>query len=182
MRRKYGDYSMSHLSQNWHAPPMALLIASLLVVGFAAGCKKEDPVSGAHLTNDTSSTLSVHLVFSKPCDDCREFHDEATQQTVYIAADAIVTLRHVTRIQESRDTIGQPAILLTLNDDGAHRMEAATREHIDERLAMMIDDQIVSLPIIRSVLGRQLMVTSDVSRLTDVPGLVDRLLKGIPES
>lgn len=182
MRRNDGDYNMSHPRLDCHSPPFALLIASMLLVGFAAGCNKEDSVSGAHLPSDASSMFSVHLVFTNPCDGCREFYDETTQLTVYIGPDAIVTLGHVTRIQESSDANGRPAILLTLNDDGTQMMEVATEDHIDERLAMIIDDQIVSLPVVKSTLGRQLIITGVESRFADVPVLVDRLLKGIPES
>ena len=160
----------------------AMLAITLLSVGLLTGCKKEDLKNEPLTPEKVPSTFSVHLGYLKKCDDCSEYRDKATQQIVYIAPDAIVTLRQVTQIKEMFDANGRPAILLTFNKNGADSMKAATQEHIGQWLAMKIDSQIVSLPVVQSTLGRLLIIAGDDIQLIDIHALINSLTESIPES
>jgi len=49
-----------------------------------------------------------------------------------------------------RGNMGEPEIDFTLNDEGAVRFGEITRENVDHRLAIILDGQLISAPVIRS--------------------------------
>ncbi|PWU08292.1 MAG: hypothetical protein C5B50_29890 [Verrucomicrobia bacterium] len=54
----------------------------------------------------------------------------------------------ITHAWVSRDNMGKPEILFSLNDDGAAKFAKLTREHVKERMAIVLDGELMSAPVI----------------------------------
>lgn len=82
------------------------------------------------------------------------------------------------RVYRTDDNDGRPAIGATLTARGAERMLELTSRSIGKRLALVIDDQAISVPEVRSAIGRKLIVSAgdrgwsedDILRLTSILG------------
>jgi SecD/SecF fusion protein len=65
--------------------------------------------------------------------------------------DVVLDGSGIDRAQADRDmTLGQWTVSVTFNEAGSRRLFEVTRDNIDRRLAMVVDGQIITAPVIRS--------------------------------
>jgi preprotein translocase subunit SecD len=57
------------------------------------------------------------------------------------------------------DPNGNDSVLLILTEAAAKQMSQFTKNHIGHKMALIIDNKIISQPVIRSAIGGQLQVT-----------------------
>lgn len=60
----------------------------------------------------------------------------------------IVSSRMIEEAQQSFDRAGAPVVIITLNDEGARRLERVTRENVRNPIAFILDDVVLSAPMI----------------------------------
>jgi len=77
--------------------------------------------------------------------------DKAGQKTSYYAIDktAAVTGRDLKNAYRSQDRFNQPNVIFTLTADGGKRFKDFSGAHVGERLAIVLDNRVVSAPNIR---------------------------------
>ena len=78
--------------------------------------------------------------------------DGGPLRSYLIAGAPIFTERHV-RDAAAQENAGQWEVLLTLDTDGARRLEDATRAYVNRRVALLVDDRVQMAPVVRSVIG-----------------------------
>ena len=83
--------------------------------------------------------------------------DPATGQvsrTVYLLKDrTLLTGDYLTNAQVQFDRNNQPYVGLSFNDTGAKVFERITGDHVGERLAIVLDDNVYSAPVIQDRIG-----------------------------
>ncbi len=74
--------------------------------------------------------------------------------TVYLHRDPQLSNTHITRVEATKARIGQGLILdVWLTRDGARRMADLSRRHMGNKLAVLIDSVVVSVPTIQDTLN-----------------------------
>jgi hypothetical protein len=76
------------------------------------------------------------------------------------------------------DGQGHWVINLELDEEGGRRFAALTETHLNQRLAVLVDDQVLSVPTIRSKITDKLQITGNFSK-EEVKGLVAALMDGM---
>jgi preprotein translocase subunit SecD len=78
--------------------------------------------------------------------------DEQTHNEVWYLLNRIaaVTGRDLTGAEPSHDQAGRPSVNFTLNREGAERFGRVTGENVNKLLAIVLDNRVVSAPIIHS--------------------------------
>jgi hypothetical protein len=71
-------------------------------------------------------------------------------EPLYVQKEVMLDASAVQSARASRDSLGRADIEFTLTDDGRKRFAEVTRQHIGQRLAIVIDGRIQSAPLINS--------------------------------
>jgi SecD/SecF fusion protein len=64
---------------------------------------------------------------------------------------------------EGKDELGRPAINFQMDPAGALKLAALTGRHINERMAILLDDQVYTAPSLRGKIGKSGQITGDFS-------------------
>ena len=101
-----------------------------------------------------------------------------SQQTILANSDIqraqMVSLHDRDRSGHTTSTFG---VELTFTPEGAEKMRRATQEHIGEHLQLMIDNEVVMAPLIRSAISSSTMLTGDYT-WDQASRIIEGLLKG----
>ncbi|MCP4152253.1 MAG: protein translocase subunit SecD [bacterium] len=81
-----------------------------------------------------------------------------------LKAESVITGRELKQAKKSADSYGGPAVSFTLNSTGASKFQRFTAANIGQRLAIVLDDHVVSAPTIQSVLSYDSQITGLSSR------------------
>lgn len=79
--------------------------------------------------------------------------DEQYWQAVYLFSKVELTGQHLSRARMSYNQEGKPAVYLDMNSEGAQLFADATGANVKEYLAIMLDEDIQSAPIINQKIG-----------------------------
>jgi preprotein translocase subunit SecD len=80
--------------------------------------------------------------------------DTPGQPVFYLVSrESVITGRDLKNARVSVDETNQPAVSFTLNPTGAAKFRAATTANIGRQLAIVLDDQVSSAPVIRGVIS-----------------------------
>lgn len=74
---------------------------------------------------------------------------------------AAVTGRDLTGATPSRDQAGRPSVSFTLSRDGAARFSRVTGENVGKQLAIVLDNRVVSAPVIQSQISDRGEITGN---------------------
>jgi preprotein translocase subunit SecD len=118
--------------------------------------------------------LSVDAVAAMRFEARIEGTDEAVIDTHDILTAEAVSLHDEGANGSSKSSAG---IELTFTREGAEKMRQATEAHIGEHLQLLIDDQVVMSPVIRSAVSSSAMLTGDYTR-AEAERIAEGLLKG----
>ncbi len=72
------------------------------------------------------------------------------RDTVYVSKSPIITVNDFQKMKIIRQTYGGTAIEVVLSKAGAEQFKAATEKWIDKRIAIVVDGEVMSAPIVRS--------------------------------
>lgn len=70
-----------------------------------------------------------------------------------LRAESVITGRELKSAHLGRDEYGGPAVSFSLNAQGAKRFQAFTAANIGKKLAIVLDDRIISDPVVNSVIA-----------------------------
>ena len=79
--------------------------------------------------------------------------DEKYWQAVYLFSKVELTGQHLARARMSYNQEGKPAVYLDMNGEGAELFAEATGNNVKEYLAIMLDEDVQSAPIINQKIG-----------------------------
>jgi len=81
---------------------------------------------------------------------------------ILVKSAPVITGKHMTNARPSQDTqmgLSRPAVSFTLNSDGSRRFERATGENIGKNLAIILDGQAISDPVINGKISDSGIIT-----------------------
>ncbi|TDV42623.1 SecDF P1 head subdomain-containing protein [Actinophytocola oryzae] len=155
--------------------------AWLLVVFLAlVGCGAE--VSGTPAKDDSPSVgpvdlavpIELHPVVEDGGTGTKVLADPTGERLTL--ADPIMTIERLDRAEIANDqNTGGWTLNLDLNDADAKAFGDWTTDHTGERLAMVVDDEVVVAPTIQSAItGGEIQISGDYSR-DDIEALMDKV-------
>lgn len=152
----------------------ALVVAIVLLAAAVAAAYQVWPRSGGALL--AAVRFEVRLAESEPTTGLRRATIAGSDRAVYLHDEILVSNGDVaeSRVEPARD-LERFAVHIGLNRAAADRMRKATSGHIGRPVAIFIDGEVVSAPIVRSVIGDEAIVGGNYTRAE-----ADRIAVGIP--
>jgi len=131
-------------------------ICTLALIAGAAvsGCTNGQARFGVHAGADTAS-------------ETRSASYEMPSMTVYYNPDPFLTEEHVAEFSRSRDANGNPAMSMTLTDEGTEIMRQWSGENIGNQAVMTLNGEVLSAPTVQSQISRMIQVTTGQKDSTD---------------
>ncbi|MBZ5495149.1 MAG: protein translocase subunit SecD [Acidobacteriia bacterium] len=86
-------------------------------------------------------------------------NDPGTVSYLVVSAVPTITGKDLKNARRGNDASGRPNIDFFLNSAGAEIFRNATSQHIGDRLAIVIDDAVISAPTIQNVIGAEGQIT-----------------------
>ncbi len=84
----------------------------------------------------------------------------------------------LTNVNVTQDQRSMPAILIEMNEKGAQLLGDLSGSNIGRAMAILIDDKVVSTPIVQARIGQRAMITGRFSR-DDIEKMALSLIKGM---
>jgi len=149
----------------WASLAAALFVAAALLTNDLdepADSRGRGSVTTESLAEATLVSFAIHLLAGGPGRGVVEAASPEGGEPVHIHQE-----RHVSNADiesawvEQADTGCQVGVRLT--DEGTEKLARLTRNHIGERLALVIDGEVVMAPTIRSEITQDLVLTGDFS-------------------
>ena len=85
------------------------------------------------------------------------------EKFVYLHADTLVSDQDVSSVTFDRDESGHVGISITIEPAAAKRLSAATKEHLDKPIAIVLDGVVITAPIIRAEISNKARLTGNFS-------------------
>ena len=85
--------------------------------------------------------------------------NEPVRKAIFVANQAVVETGDIARASVLSDEDGNPCVTFEMTSRGAAKLRLATQDMIGQKLAIMVDNQVVSTPIVRDVLEQHIQVT-----------------------
>ena len=82
----------------------------------------------------------------------------ANGNNIWVQQGAIITAADIKKATYTKDNLGEPAVMVTLDAAGSARMSRFTSGHLNQPLAVFVDDQLLSAPMVSSELSNQFMI------------------------
>jgi hypothetical protein len=109
--------------------------------------------------------FEVKLAETSPAAGLKEAKPAGTERLIYLHAETVVSNEDVAKAELiPGDTPSQFFISIIFNETGARKMRAATEGHIGRPVAVLIDDEVVIAPTIRSVIDGSAVINGNYSK------------------
>ena len=119
--------------------------------------------------------FEVKLAEDKPSPGLREVKTSGSEKRVYVHQQVVVTN---SEIESARvlpgDAPGQYAVEVEFTASGAKKMLRATTAHIGKPMAVLIDGQVVTTPIVRTPISTFARVTGNFTKAE-----AERIVNGV---
>jgi preprotein translocase subunit SecD len=119
--------------------------------------------------------FEVRLAEENPAPGLREAVIVGTGRKIYLHPEPVVVNSDIAHAElvlgDSASTFG---VSLTFNADGVARMLRATQSHVGRPLAILIDGEVVTAPVVRSPITTAAVITGDYTRAD-----AERIVSGI---
>jgi preprotein translocase subunit SecD len=76
-----------------------------------------------------------------------------------VKAYSVITGRDIKKAIKTKDQFGSPSVTFSLESEGANKMKMYTAANIGKKLAVVLDNRILTAPVIHDVLSYDLVVT-----------------------
>lgn len=109
--------------------------------------------------------VEVRLAEEQPAAGLREMKVPGSDRLVYVHREVVVSNADIAQAEVVES--GTPArfnVAIEFTPDGTKNMTAATAGHIGRPLVILLDDQVVMAPMLRSAIGSSAVITGDFSR------------------
>ena len=111
------------------------------------------------LADDPKPTLEFRLADDADASGWQKMEQPGSDKPIYVSVKASLNGGHIEKVSFYKDANGTHSIGLTLTDDGAKAMEATTSRNLNKKLAIVLDGKVVSAPIIRSAIAKEVQLT-----------------------
>jgi len=119
--------------------------------------------------------FEIRLAEDKPAPGLHGVPLAGTDRTIYLYEDAIVTNDDVVRAQVVQgDSATTFSVAVTLTADAGARMLAATRNHVGQPVAILLDGEVVTAPVVRAPVSTSGNIGGKYTRAE-----ADRIVAGI---
>lgn len=161
------------VSSGWIGSPAALLAAVVLAMALA--------IAGPHVWPRERTTLhaavrfEVRLAEDRRQPDLREARITGTGRPIYLHEPVIVTNADIagsTLMAENAPS--RFGVVVQFTPAGSRKMREATAGHVGKPVAILIDGEVVSAPIVRGPIGESAVVSGAYTRAD-----AERILNGI---
>jgi hypothetical protein len=113
---------------------------------------------------DKSATRTeIRLAEDEPADELIEAAIVGTEDKVFLHKAVVATGKDVEEASVVLDAIGKPAIAITFTDTGSKKIAEVTERYNGKRLALLVDGQVISAPIIRAQIVKKAKITGNFS-------------------
>lgn len=109
-------------------------------------------------SNDAGYDFSIKPAWNNEVEGLQHY-SLADDRNIWVQQGALVTAEDIEKASLTKDQFGDFAVMVTLDAAGSARMSRFTSGHIDQPLAVFIDDKLISTPQIRSTLNSQFIIT-----------------------
>lgn len=142
----------------------AALLPLLLLLSTLTGCAPKAQVEfrAASLT-DTPGLMKLTA--------------EGLPRPVYVSPTVVISNDDIASAVVGKTSDGQRSVHVTLKDAGAKKFEAYTAAHLDQPIAIFVDGEFYSAPIVRSPLSRTAIIMGGPAGLTEAEAA--RLVKSL---
>lgn len=107
--------------------------------------------------HDSSYDFSIKPAWNHQIDGLRHF-SLANGYNIWVQQGPLVTAEDIIEATYVTDNVGQPAVMITLDSAGASRMSRFTSGHVNQPLAVFVDDLLISAPKVESTLSKKFLV------------------------
>jgi preprotein translocase subunit SecD len=115
----------------------------------------------AGLTGDLAIPNDREIILEEQ--SSRDVEDSTTPdryfRTYFLKKRAGVTGEYLAMADESWDDMGRPEVSFTMNRQGASLMEKLTGENVGRKMAVVLDEKIMSAPVVESQIGERGRIT-----------------------
>jgi hypothetical protein len=111
---------------------------------------------------------------SQPGEGLTEAIVAGTTQKVYLRRSADAANEDIAEARATLDDQQHPVVEITFTEAGAQKMAKLTEEHLNKPLAILVDGQLVSAPMVVSGFGNKARITGNFTREE-----VDRIVRDI---
>ena len=119
--------------------------------------------------------FEVRLAEDKPAPGLHEAKVPDSKRSIYLHDEVIVSNSDIASAQVVRDEgSSQYAVSIEFNSSGAEKMRAATGAHIGEHVAILLDGEVVMVPVLRSPITDSAKITGRFTRAQ-----AERIVDGI---
>jgi hypothetical protein len=143
--------------------PAALMAAIVLIVaGIVAG--------GARIWWQGAATLQaairfeVRLAEDQPGPGLHEARIAGSDRVVYVHEEIVVTNDDIARSNVVQDGPSRYGIGVELNAAGAQKMRQATASHVGRPVAILIDGDVVTAPVLRAPISTSAVISGDYTQ------------------
>ena len=158
----------------WFRPRLALLVtATLGIISILAVGSQIWPRGGASL--QAAVRFEVRLAEDAPAAGLREARVSGTDRVVYLHQDVIVTNSDIARSRVVQgDGASRFGVGVELSAAGGEKMRRATANHLGRPLAILIDGEVVTAPVVRGPISTSALISGDYTRAE-----AERIVEGI---
>jgi preprotein translocase subunit SecD len=109
--------------------------------------------------------FALHLASNEPHEGYRAAAAKIHGGTIYVSATAALTSADVSKAKLQFDPQGRPEVGIDFTAPGKRRLAELTRQHVHERLAIVVDDQVLLAPRIESEITQgSLLLTGEFTQ------------------
>ncbi|WP_010584105.1 SecDF P1 head subdomain-containing protein [Schlesneria paludicola] len=112
------------------------------------------------------ATFELYVVSATGGANTKTDTDPQTGTTIYLTTPAVITSSDVESVSLSADMPDQKRLNVNLTPNGASKLSAATATPNGMRLAIAVNDKIVSAPAIRATLSNSVSISGDKLEVT----------------
>jgi SecD-like export protein len=151
-------------SSAWFRTPVALFATlALIVVGIV--------VIGSQIWSQGGTTLQaaigfeVRLAEDRPAAGLREARIAGSDRVVYLHQEIIVANGDIAQSSVvPGDTPSRFGVGVQFNASGAQKMRQATASHVGRPVAILIDGEVVTAPVLRSPISTSAVISGDYTK------------------
>ncbi len=104
--------------------------------------------------------MRFHFATDKPTNGYMKVTDP-DGGTAYVEPIPLLTEQDVVSASAQHDSADRPSVMVTFNDAAGARLNAITADSIGEKMAIFVDDELVSCPKIMSAIGSRAQISGD---------------------
>ena len=110
---------------------------------------------------DGTAVLELRLAEDEPADQLTEATIGGSDDTVFLHPTVIASSDDIASAAVVSDHDGQPTISVNFNEDGAEKIAKATSENRGKRIAIVVDQNVLSAPKIFATISNRAQITGN---------------------